>query len=760
MFVLGVLSLLALPVAAFAFFDVEGSTYQTAIEALLSRGIVEGYGDGTFRPEGTVNRAELLKILVDSRFPGRVPADLRCFKDLEVKTPQWYARTTCSAEELGIVNGYSDGTFRPDQPVNLAEALKMTLRSFQIGVATASGAWYEPYLDAARARGILMSLLQKPGHLLTRGEMASLTYALVLDHETPSGHPEKPTGTCGNGIVEGGEQCDDGNTVDGDGCSSICILVPEPVRIATLQIDQQTTGSLQTIARGQTAVPLLKFTAVAGRQDAVLSAITLKPSVGSLLYAQHYRLAMDRDGDGVYDTIVQAEGKVTNDRLIFNDFFGGGVALPKGLVVPFVVRADLISTLGPVSLGVQFATDQPDFVEAQGAVDNLQLEGVETNGVCTAPNCFIRVNTVGSTDINVQPRGNLYVTQDLLPVRSHILLAGSTSDELLRLRLHADSESVDLKTIRIDGVPSTFDSLLLYKLSPGQAIGGTSPVAQASHGQCPEQTATRFCANLSLSTIAVSPSSDVVLAVAARLKNDQMGAVSGQLATLSISSDTSNPAFEARGVQSQQELAQNDGDALSKGEVFIGTLTPAPNAQILGKTDDIALADISSVSADGPSADKPVPSGFQPIGSFRITTLPHTNTFQGSNAVLIKRFTFHVTAENVQLDPLSFKLTLKSDPAPQLPCSASGNTGSFDVTCTGLHGVIEDRIEQGDFAVYRLSANVTNTQIKNGTSTLSVALPILGQRNQTNSISWSDEATVFPWVDIPQTNVDGTAYRN
>ena len=753
----GITVLLMIPVHALGFFDVPDTPYEDAIQSLFNRGIVEGYSDGTFRPEAAINRAEFLKILMDARFPGRAPTDLQCFKDLEVKVPQWYARTTCAASELGIVNGYPDRTFRPDRNVNLVEALKMALLSFRISVDSAgSGPWYEPYLNAARNHEILTSLLKTPGHTLTRGEMASIIDALLQNADVSD---ITTVGTCGNGVIEGQEQCDDGNTEDSDGCSSICISVPEPVRIAFLQIDQQTTGSLQMVARGQKGVTLLRFTATAGRQDAILTSLTFQPSVGSLLYAQHYTLAMDRDGDGVYNKIVQGEGRVTADRLIFDDIFGGGVPIPENVAVPFEIRADLASTLGPVSLGLQFATGDPGYVEAQGVVDGIELEGIETDGVCTGGGCFIRVNTVGSHDINVQSRGNLYITEDSKSVRSHILLAGSTTDELLRLRLHSDSEPVDIRTIRIDGVPSNVDALLLYQLSPGGSVSG-EPVAQASHGQCPQESSTRFCANLSLRSIVVSPTSDVVLAIVAQLKNDQLGAVSGQLATLSITSSTSSPAFSAQGVQSQEELSQNDGNTLAGGEVFVGIPSPGANTQILGKTNDIAFASISSVSREGPDSDRPVPTGMQPIGAFRIAAYPHTNSFQGSNAVVFNSFAFHVNAQNVQMDPASFRLSLQADPSTYVECSAPAGTGSFDVTCSGLHGAIQDRLEQGQFAVYRLSANVTNPQIAATTSVLQVSLPVLGQRGATNSISWSDESTSFTWVDIPETIVDGTAYRN
>lgn len=753
--------LLASAAGAATFTDTGTSPYERAVLELSARGVVQGYGDGTYRPEASINRAEFLKILLDARFPGREPSDLRCFRDLEVTVPQWYARTICAGRELGIVEGYPDGTFRPERPVAFAEALKMAFLTFGAEVPPASGEWYEPYLSAARVRGILTHLLQQPARSLTRGEMASLTYALVLEQEENDVHPVAGSATCGNGVIEAKEQCDDGNNTDSDGCSSICIAVPEPVRIGILQIDQQTTGSLTTVAKGQQNVALLKFTAVAGRQDVILSDLVFRPSVGSLLYAQHYELAMDRNGDGVYETVAQAEGKATGSRLTFDAMAGGGVLLPQGLIVPFVVRADLASTLGPVSLGLEFDTGLPDYVEATGAIDGIQLEDIETDGSCPSGGCFIRVNTAGSTDITVQQAGNLYVTQDTLPVRSRILVGGTVTDELLRLRLRADGEPVDLKTIRIDGVPSSVDALLFTRVSPGQRVSG-NPFAQATHGQCPEQAATRFCVNLGLSTFVVEPQTETVIAVTARMKNDQSGGISGQNVTLTVSSSTSTQllAIEARGVSSSQTLAQNDGNAGAAGEIFIGVSSPAPNAPITGATHDIALASIGSVTNDGPANSGAVPVGQSVIGAFKVSAVPHTNSFQGQNDVLIQSMAFSVTAQNVQTDPLSYRLSSKDDPSTTVSCSGGQTGGVFTVTCPLSQGAIQNRVPQGQSAVWQLWANVTNPQVSPGTSILTVSLPSLGQRTQTNSILWSDEETSFTWTDVPVTSVSGTLYGN
>lgn len=755
-----VCSLFAPLAQATIFRDTATSAYQLAIEELAQRGIIRGYGDGTYRPNITINRAEFLSILMDSRFPQRQPIDLRCFADLEVRIPQWYARTTCAARELGIVQGYPDGSFRPEKPVQFDEALAMAFHAFGISVPRATGPWYQPYLSTAREYNILTQFLSSPAHLITRGEMAALTMRLIDAADQGNLNPVPSTSVCGNGKVEGTEQCDDGNNLDSDGCSSICILVPEPVRIAILQVDQETTGVLSTVARGQKNIALLKFSVVAGRQDALLTRLAFRPSVGSLLYGQHYTLAMDRNNDGLYETVAQEYGRTTSSHLVFDALDKGGIEIPMGLRVHFVLRADITASQGPVSLGLEFARDDIDYIEAHGLVDGIDLTGIETNGLCPSGNCFIRVNTIGTTNINVQQAGNLYVTQDSLPVRSHLLLAGSETDELLRLLMHADSEDIDLQTLRIDGVPSSVESLMLYRVSPGEKVHGL-PFAQATHGQCPEQASTRFCADLSLNSFVISPTHDTVVVIQARLKNDQNGAVSGQKMTLSLSSSTStsSAAVQARGISSQQSLAQNDNDAVPEGEIFVGTSTQERNVSITGVSHDIALAKISRVFNDGPLSSPYIPVGQSVIGSFSIATYPHTNSAHGQNDVVLQRMTFTVTGQNIQFDPATFTLSAREDAAATVPCSGAQTTGTFTVTCTLTSGAIRQRIGQGQEASYRLSANITNPQLSSSTSILRVDLPVLGQRNVTNSILWSDEETSFSWVDIPETSVSGTEYR-
>ncbi|HRH93931.1 MAG TPA: S-layer homology domain-containing protein, partial [Candidatus Peribacteria bacterium] len=759
------ITVLAIPfflAASVVFTDTAGSPYAPEIGMLAERGIVEGYADGTFRPDVTINRAEFLKILVESRYADMAtPEDLQCFSDLLVRTPQWYARPVCLGRQLGIVGGYPDGRFRPEQTVNLAEALKIATLTFRVKVEAAKPGmpWYEPYVVAARQRGILLNLLGKPDHEVTRGEMASMTAVLLAESDaSSSSSAANGTAVCGNDKLETGEQCDDGNMENGDGCSQLCIVVPEPVRLAILQVETMAAGTVGNVAKGKTGVPLLRFNATVDRQDAILTGVVFQTAVGSLTYAQHYTLSMDRDGDGNYETPIQTEGKAQGDRLTFDKLAGTGpgVHLYEGIPVRLQVSADISSTQGPVSLGLRFATDESDYIRATGAVDGIALAGIETDNACPSnvSVCFIRVTTEPNSDITVQERGNLYVTADSLPVRSQQVLGGSISDPLLRLRFRADGEDIDVKKLNIDGGVNSIDSLLLFAVAPGASIDTRSaqPFAQATNTQCASVSATRFCANMSLNMLRLAANQEMTVVVAAKMKDEQAGAASGQSFGLTLSSATdATHAVEARGVSSMADLYQNDGNGLSTGEIFVGTGSPAPSAQLGGAMNDVVLAKISGVeNALNQTSVTGIPSGKTTFGGFTLIASPHNNTFHGSNDVIINALVIQVTAQNVQIDPASYRLYNPENPAVGLNCIASQATGNITVTCNGVTGsAIQSRIGQGQQAKYLLEANILNTELSPGASLLTSELSPLGQRNQTNAVTWSDEASSLQWVDIP-----------
>ncbi len=175
---------------ALNFPDVPGSNpHAGAIAELSAKGVIKGNPDGTFQPDRTVNRAELLTMLY--RATGQTPSasSKNCFAD--VVAGSWYENVVCDAAAKGYVAGYADGMFRPERTVNRVEALKMSLlatkQSVPLGAAAVVSAyidvpansWFAPYVAAALRMAMLPipgidgSLLQ-PDAPLTRAEAASL----------------------------------------------------------------------------------------------------------------------------------------------------------------------------------------------------------------------------------------------------------------------------------------------------------------------------------------------------------------------------------------------------------------------------------------------------------------------------------------------------------------------------------------------------------------------------------------------------------
>ena len=102
--------------------------YNNAISTLSNMGIICGYPDGTFRPDAPITRAELTKIAAGFFSDPRVAAtyDGR-FSD--VHGAEWYISYLMTALEEGLIEGYPDGSFRPNRPITRAETCTIVNRT-------------------------------------------------------------------------------------------------------------------------------------------------------------------------------------------------------------------------------------------------------------------------------------------------------------------------------------------------------------------------------------------------------------------------------------------------------------------------------------------------------------------------------------------------------------------------------------------------------------------------------------------------------
>lgn len=184
------LGVFAVPVQAAigTFSDINDYIWKDSVGYLKEIGVVQGYDDGTFKPEQKINRAEFTKIIIGSRFASELnnfTIKGNCFSD--TPSNEWYAKYVCLAKEKGVIGGYPDGTFKPDRYINQAEALKILLLAFQKPLEEAGGQWYEKYLLTAKNSGMLyFAPNNSGGYEITRGEMSYFTAWLMTK---PSGTP-------------------------------------------------------------------------------------------------------------------------------------------------------------------------------------------------------------------------------------------------------------------------------------------------------------------------------------------------------------------------------------------------------------------------------------------------------------------------------------------------------------------------------------------------------------------------------------------
>lgn len=95
--------------------------YNNAVSTMVNMGIIQGYEDGTFRPNANITRAEFAAIAARFMSSGYdVEEDL--FTDI---ANHWARESINDAAMAGWINGYEDGTFRPDAAITRAEAVTL-----------------------------------------------------------------------------------------------------------------------------------------------------------------------------------------------------------------------------------------------------------------------------------------------------------------------------------------------------------------------------------------------------------------------------------------------------------------------------------------------------------------------------------------------------------------------------------------------------------------------------------------------------------
>ena len=163
-----------------------------AIQFLKDAGTVSGYGDGTFKPDKEISRAEAAAIILKAAgiTAGKTAAKLP-FSD--VPEESWFLPIIQKGVSLGKLKGYEDKTFRPNATVNLPESIAMALSFFEISTKKLpveeliydgldSKQWYGPQMQYAKNFNLIEpddAGNVNPAKKLTRAELAEIIFRLL-----------------------------------------------------------------------------------------------------------------------------------------------------------------------------------------------------------------------------------------------------------------------------------------------------------------------------------------------------------------------------------------------------------------------------------------------------------------------------------------------------------------------------------------------------------------------------------------------------
>lgn len=157
--------------------DVVGKPNQSAIEELTALDILQGYQDGTFKPENNITRAELAKVIVAATGSESAAKALQNVKSQfkDVKTNEWYTGYINVAAGKGFLLGdKGTGKFRPSDNIKFEEVTAIIVRALGYQDKNLTGAWPYNVLLKAESLNLFDKTTLAQGTVTTRGVVAQL----------------------------------------------------------------------------------------------------------------------------------------------------------------------------------------------------------------------------------------------------------------------------------------------------------------------------------------------------------------------------------------------------------------------------------------------------------------------------------------------------------------------------------------------------------------------------------------------------------
>ncbi len=242
-----VLSLGLVPWAsATVFSDISDANTAQNVEVLQMMGVIDGVGNNTFQPSGTLTRAQFCKMAVEVLGQGDrviIYKNYTIFPD--VKPSHWaagYINLAVRSEEK-IISGYSDGTFGPERTITYGQAVTILMRMLGYTDADVGVVWPDGYIDAAMMIGLTQGVQPSASGAVTRGQAAQLFVNLLNCDKKEGGSFASSIATAVENVV-----MLNGNTKTPSGQPAVLTSnAPEPVPVVNTTGSGMLTGRKGTL---------------------------------------------------------------------------------------------------------------------------------------------------------------------------------------------------------------------------------------------------------------------------------------------------------------------------------------------------------------------------------------------------------------------------------------------------------------------------------------------------------------------------------
>ena len=228
--------ILGFSTVSLAYTDTEGHWASDVIDELSNKKIINGYSDGTFKPDNSVTRAEFIAIV--NRMLGLTTESSKYIPD--ISRHDWFYSDIRKAVEAGILKGNEEGYVRPNDTITREEAVVILARAFKVTQAPGTGIKFEDRSEVSNwARESVYTFVKygyingyhgnliKPKENVKRAEVLTIIKRII---------PNILTEDIYEGIIQGNTLLVDNNIVLRNATINGNLIIKESI-ISTLKVN-------------------------------------------------------------------------------------------------------------------------------------------------------------------------------------------------------------------------------------------------------------------------------------------------------------------------------------------------------------------------------------------------------------------------------------------------------------------------------------------------------------------------------------------